>query len=94
MYLSLYLKQLQHEGFSIFIISGTLPENEADQYLRVNPLPSSYFAQTAATSSQNKQITDDDDDDLQKALQKSYLDSLKDEQNQIELAMKMSLEKQ
>ncbi|XP_068203464.1 ataxin-3-like [Palaemon carinicauda] len=36
-YLSLFLTQLQHEGYSIFLVEGRLPESEADQTLRVQP---------------------------------------------------------
>uniref|UniRef100_A0A0B6Z235 ubiquitinyl hydrolase 1 n=1 Tax=Arion vulgaris TaxID=1028688 RepID=A0A0B6Z235_9EUPU len=36
-YLSLFLTQLQQEGYSIFIVTGALPECEADQLLRLMP---------------------------------------------------------
>ncbi|XP_066962399.1 ataxin-3-like [Macrobrachium rosenbergii] len=36
-YLSLFLTQLQHEGYSIFLVEGRLPESEADQTLRIQP---------------------------------------------------------
>ncbi|BFZ07600.1 hypothetical protein BsWGS_10639 [Bradybaena similaris] len=36
-YLSLFLTQLQQEGYSIFIVTGILPECEADQLLRLVP---------------------------------------------------------
>ncbi|KTG07390.1 hypothetical protein cypCar_00045670, partial [Cyprinus carpio] len=34
-YLALFLAQLQQEGYSIFVIRGSLPECEADQILRI-----------------------------------------------------------
>ncbi|EDO27645.1 predicted protein, partial [Nematostella vectensis] len=34
-YLSMYLTQLQAEGYSIFVVHGKLPECEADQLLRL-----------------------------------------------------------
>ncbi|XP_051579222.1 ataxin-3 isoform X2 [Myxocyprinus asiaticus] len=34
-YLALFLAQLQQEGYSIFVISGNLPDCEADQILRI-----------------------------------------------------------
>ncbi|XP_001639386.3 ataxin-3 isoform X2 [Nematostella vectensis] len=36
-YLSMYLTQLQAEGYSIFVVHGKLPECEADQLLRLCP---------------------------------------------------------
>ncbi|KAJ7384976.1 Ataxin-3 [Desmophyllum pertusum] len=36
-YLSLFLTQLQTEGYSIFVVMGKLPESEADQLLRLCP---------------------------------------------------------
>ncbi|XP_013089684.1 ataxin-3-like [Biomphalaria glabrata] len=36
-YLSLFLKQLVEEGYSIFIVVGNLPDCEADQLLRLVP---------------------------------------------------------
>ncbi|ESN96489.1 hypothetical protein HELRODRAFT_189266 [Helobdella robusta] len=37
-YLSLFLKQLQVEGYSIFVLRGELPACEADDILKVNPV--------------------------------------------------------
>ncbi|XP_069179765.1 ataxin-3 isoform X3 [Procambarus clarkii] len=36
-YLALFLKQLQHEGYSIFVVDGNLPPSEADETLRLHP---------------------------------------------------------
>ncbi|XP_071519535.1 ataxin-3-like isoform X4 [Panulirus ornatus] len=36
-YLSLFLTQLQHEGYSIFVVDGQLPPSEADETLRLHP---------------------------------------------------------
>lgn len=36
-YLSLFLTQLQTEGYSIFVVKGNLPESEADQLLKLCP---------------------------------------------------------
>ncbi|KAL9975901.1 hypothetical protein ACROYT_G013119 [Oculina patagonica] len=36
-YLSLFLTQLQTEGYSIFVVMGKLPESEADQLLKLCP---------------------------------------------------------
>ncbi|XP_038075539.1 ataxin-3-like [Patiria miniata] len=37
MYLGMFLIQLQKEGYSIFVVRGSLPENEADQLLNLIP---------------------------------------------------------
>ncbi|XP_066589720.1 ataxin-3-like [Prorops nasuta] len=37
-YLAMYLAQLLQEGYSIFIVIGTLPQCEADEVLRSNPV--------------------------------------------------------
>ncbi|XP_069990244.1 ataxin-3-like isoform X2 [Penaeus vannamei] len=36
-YLALFLKQLQHDGYSIFVVEGSLPPSEADETLRLHP---------------------------------------------------------
>lgn len=36
-YLSMFLAQLQTEGYSIYIVSGSLPDCPADQVLKVTP---------------------------------------------------------
>ncbi|XP_042863059.1 ataxin-3-like isoform X4 [Penaeus japonicus] len=37
-YLALFLKQLQHDGYSIFVVEGSLPPSEADETLRLHPV--------------------------------------------------------
>lgn len=37
-YLSLFLAQLKNDGYSIFVIIGKLPDCDADQLLRLNPV--------------------------------------------------------
>nr|CUU97566.1 hypothetical transcript [Hymenolepis microstoma] len=49
-YLALYLTQLNNDGYSIWYVTGTLPECEADQYLRINPLSESYLTSQIATA--------------------------------------------
>ncbi|XP_042235694.1 ataxin-3-like isoform X2 [Homarus americanus] len=36
-YLALFLTQLMHEGYSIFVVDGKLPPSEADETLRLHP---------------------------------------------------------
>ncbi|XP_065064642.1 ataxin-3-like [Rhopilema esculentum] len=49
-YLSLFLAQLEKEGYSIFIVSGELPTCEADQFLRFNPIPANNSQNTCSKS--------------------------------------------
>lgn len=37
-YLAMYLAQLNGDGYSIWYVTGALPECESDQYLRVSSL--------------------------------------------------------
>uniref|UniRef100_UPI003AB4092C ataxin-3-like n=1 Tax=Asterias amurensis TaxID=7602 RepID=UPI003AB4092C len=37
-YLAMFLIQLQKEGYSLFVVRGTLPDNEADQLLNLIPV--------------------------------------------------------
>lgn len=85
------------DGYSIFIITGTLLPSEADRYLSENPLPRWYFepARTTSSKSASKVAVPEDttgDANYQAALQESFLNSMQEEQRQIELALKMSLE--
>ncbi|KAJ3021201.1 hypothetical protein HKX48_009036 [Thoreauomyces humboldtii] len=38
-YLALLLAQLQNEGYSIFVLTGKLPQSEADVYAEASPVP-------------------------------------------------------
>ncbi|XP_786733.3 ataxin-3 isoform X1 [Strongylocentrotus purpuratus] len=75
-YLSMFLAQLQKEGYSIFVIRGSLPECEADQLLRLIPAvqthPPKLLSDDAQSSNQKAStgvgVTQDD---LQKALEAS-----------------------
>ncbi|XP_075228603.1 ataxin-3-like isoform X2 [Lycorma delicatula] len=59
-YLSMFLAQLQQEGYSIFVVFGNLPECTADEVLRTHPV---------IQNSRPRVVTDDAD--LQRALQLS-----------------------
>ncbi len=37
-YLAMFLMQLQEEGYSLFVVRGMLPDNEADQLLNLIPV--------------------------------------------------------
>ncbi|XP_054758110.1 ataxin-3-like isoform X1 [Lytechinus pictus] len=75
-YLSMFLAQLQKEGYSIFVIRGSLPECEADQLLRLIPAvqtqPPKLLSDLVQSSNQRVStgagVTQDD---LQKALNES-----------------------
>lgn len=62
-YLSMFLMQLQQEGYAIFIVMGILPECEADQVLGLLPLVPPTRTQRSEQTS-----TLQDDVDLQAAL--------------------------
>ncbi|KAJ8687999.1 hypothetical protein QAD02_023794 [Eretmocerus hayati] len=50
-YLAMFLAQLITEGYSIFVVVGTLPPCEADDYLLKNPAVPKSKASTSATES-------------------------------------------
>ena len=104
-YLSLYLRQLQTEGYSIYIINGDLIQTDADKYLAENPLPAWYFVEPppprrvsrSSPTSAFVNVPDevaDNDTDFQNALAESYLNVLEDEQRQLSLALELSLQQQ
>ncbi|XP_059488937.1 ataxin-3-like isoform X2 [Neocloeon triangulifer] len=68
-YLSLYLKQLQQEGYSIFIVRGTLPECVADEALLLNP----YVPSSSSTNAPRRvrSQSEEEDEELKRVLQMS-----------------------
>ena len=89
-YLSLYLAQLQRDNYSIFVVYGDLPDCEADQILKIQPLaPEQFRKQTKQPVRQE----DDDDDQLKAVLEMSRkeLDE-EDEQESLNQAIMLSLQ--
>lgn len=75
-FLSLFLKQLQHEGYSIFVLSGDLPPCEADEVLKLVPAVQSVKPKLLAevkpgAGDQATTSPDEFDEDLQKAIEES-----------------------
>ncbi|RZF48098.1 hypothetical protein LSTR_LSTR002164 [Laodelphax striatellus] len=69
-YLSLFLAQQQQEGYSIFVVFGTLPECTADEVLRLLPVVQS----RAAATGQSTAAATDQDPELEAALRMSLCD--------------------
>lgn len=84
-YLSLFLKQLQTEGYSIFIVYGILPHSDADQVTNFDI--SNYTSRTSNHDNINYKSNVEDE-----VIANSLKDYLEDEKRQLELALKMSLE--
>ncbi|XP_022095675.1 ataxin-3-like [Acanthaster planci] len=55
MYLGMFLIQLQKEGYSIFVVRGPLPENEADQLLNLIPAVQTHKPRLLTDLSQQQQ---------------------------------------
>lgn len=93
-YLALFLAQLKNDGYSIFIVLGDLPECEADQLLKMQPVQS-----TVRRPPTQPSISSKDDADLQAALQLSltednYIYNRTDstEDRELQKAVQLSLE--
>lgn len=69
LYLSEYIKQMQEEGYSVFIVVGNFPECPADL---VPPVIIS-----EQPNDHSSQIISDSDRDLQQAIEQSLLSSFK-----------------
>ncbi|KAJ8308213.1 hypothetical protein KUTeg_013087 [Tegillarca granosa] len=90
-YLSLFLTQLQQEGYSIFIVRGELPECEADQILRFAPAVQPIKPRLINESQSVKKSEEGPDDQLQQALAESR--QLEDsEDKMLQKALQMSME--
>lgn len=105
-YLSLFLTQLQHEGYSIFIIGGILPDCVADQVLanqRVTQVkkPSSMSRGKKGKTEAVRLVeeatvgldgfTDEEREQLKSLIESSKQSREEDERRQLEAAMSASL---
>ncbi|CAL1536912.1 unnamed protein product [Lymnaea stagnalis] len=93
-YLSLFLTQLQQEGYCIFIVVGNLPECEADQLLRL--MPAVQTVKPRLVNEKDADIddgaeVDEDDKAFKEALRvsKELLDS---DDTALQRALQMSME--
>lgn len=70
-FLTEYLKQMQNEGYSIFIVSGDFPECAAEplRYMpNMRPPPTQFID---LTKSESKASVSENDEDIQRAIQLS-----------------------
>jgi ataxin-3 len=97
-YLSLFLTQLQQEGYSIFIVNGILPDCRADQELsnkKVTQVPKPYQPPEKTEAVQMVEeltkgqdgFTDEEREQYQRTIQMSIQE---DEDRQLEEALAMS----
>jgi len=102
-YLSLFLTQLQQEGYSIFIVSGILPNSNADSVLSEQKvvqlekprLLSEVFKPKNKNQEQPKQkrgLTEEEEKELQEVIQMSIESNAEAERRQLEAALALSLE--
>lgn len=96
--MSLYLKQLQTEGYYIFIVTGVLPACKADTYFEehpfemVKPKPKTKDSSLTSTADNPQQGPSKILlENLQEALALSFSD-LDDDQKALEQALKLSLD--
>ncbi|XP_033734071.1 ataxin-3-like [Pecten maximus] len=94
-YLSLFLKQLLEEGYSIFIVGGNLPECEADMLLKLAPVVQQVkpklINENLSVSSNQPMEEEEDDQQLQKVLAESRRADEHDDQA-LQKALQLSME--
>lgn len=70
-FLTEYLKQMQNEGYSIFIVSGVFPECAAEPIRYItNTVPSTQIHEIS--KSESKASVSEQDEDVQRAIQLRY----------------------
>ncbi|XP_060068444.1 ataxin-3-like [Ylistrum balloti] len=93
-YLSLFLKQLLEEGYSIFIVGGNLPECEADMLLKIAPVVQQVkpkLINENLSVSSNQPAEEEEDQQLQKVLAESRQADEHDDQA-LQKALQLSME--
>ncbi|XP_059163682.1 ataxin-3-like [Physella acuta] len=90
-YLSLFLTQLQQEGYSIFIVTGNLPDCEADQLLRLMPAIQTVKPSLLTEKETETDVVEDDDRALKEALRASK-ELIDKDDAALQRALQMSLE--
>lgn len=94
-YLALFLAQLQQEGYSIFVVFGSLPECEADELLKINPAVP--YVKNSVVPKDEEKVKEEEE--LQKALEMSLssengqsTSKLTDEEIELQKALRLSLQ--
>uniref|UniRef100_A0A8C1WLF9 ubiquitinyl hydrolase 1 n=1 Tax=Cyprinus carpio TaxID=7962 RepID=A0A8C1WLF9_CYPCA len=99
-YLALFLAQLQQEGYSIFVIRGSLPECEADQILRIMQVEQQQRPKLIGEDEQvseprhtaDEVLLDEDEEELRKALALSRRGvEVEDEEADLRRAIQLSM---
>lgn len=92
-YLALFLTQLQQEGYSIFIVTGQLPECEAEQLLRLMPATQLVKPSliTNKTTEEGEAVAEDDDGILQETLRVSK-ELIDNDDTALQRALQLSME--
>lgn len=92
-YLALFLAQLQQEGYSIFVVFGSLPECEADELLKLKPAVPFIKASVVPKVDKTKE-----DEELQRALEMSLSNEspatskLTEDEIELQKAVRLSLQ--
>ncbi|KAK2183897.1 hypothetical protein NP493_293g04061 [Ridgeia piscesae] len=86
-YLTLFLTQLQQEGYSIFVVVGQLPQCEADDLLKIMPAIQMVKPQLLSDVADKGVVSSDDD--VQRALDESQLLAAEEEELQAAIALSM-----
>lgn len=93
-YLSLFLTQLQSEGYSIFIVIGSLPDCEADSVLRIAPAVQTSPVRSIRAQSGTRKTPPIDSSDMDltmRAALEASRNEIDDEDSSLQRAMEMSL---
>jgi len=102
-YLLLFLTQLQQEGYSIFLVSGILPNSNADSVLSEQRVVQNEKPRLLSELSKSKNknleptkqkpgLTEEEEKELQQVIQMSIESNAEAERRQLEAALALSLE--
>lgn len=95
-YLSLFLTQLQKEGYSIFIVNGELPASKSDQVLQTMKVEQyqkpTLLNEIQHVNSSSSITTEEEKNFLELAIQASLESNADDERKQLQAAIDLSLE--
>lgn len=101
-YLSLFLTQLESEGYTVFVVNGILPESRADDVLskiKIDPIPKPKISNVKTeavklvetTYKGSDGFTDEERNELKDTIAKSLKSREEEDQRQFEMAMALSI---